>query len=788
VYVDSAGFPTTRRPNNGNPVGEQPTPAEPLTDFQRLVRDSTKETLPLFGRELFRLPASTFAPAEQIPVTPDYLLGPGDEIVLRIWGHTNFNGRLTVDRSGSIYVPQVGAVHVSGLRYGDLQKHIEQDLARTFRNFEMSVNLGQLRSIQVFVLGEAQHPGSYTVSSLSTAFNALLTSGGPTVKGSLRAVRIQRAGQTLGTIDLYDFALRGDKSKDVVLQDGDVVFIPVVGPMVAVSGSVRRPAIYEVLPGSTGTVADLLNLAGGRSSTATGSRISLERIVDHHDRRAINVGSNSVDMSMPVADGDVLHVDSVLADYRDSVTIRGNLANAGRFPWTPGMKLTDIIPERDALLTNDYWKRRNKLGTPTPMFEALPEQRGRFDPRGQTAEPQGQFVDTRGLSVDPRGRPNSNSRTPVDQTDLREEDVEQTASAAAGRRDNLRDATQELDRSSLADLQFAASRNMASSSRKNDISIPTPEIDWSYAVIERLNPSTLRPTLIPFRLGSLVLNHDMSQNLPLEPGDIVTILSQSDLQVSQDESTKYVRIEGEVVSSGVYSVEPNETLRDVVRKAGGLTSKAYLFGATFSRESARVMQQQRLDEYVSSLSLQLDRSSLIRTVSATNPLQAGAGLDTQKALIQQLRGMRATGRVVLEFAPSASGMDVIPDLPLENGDTFRIPSRPLVVSVVGAVYGPNVYLYNGTRRVEDYLKLAGKPTQIADTKRSFVIRADGSIFSRSTKGGMWSEHFERALVYPGDTIVIPEKPVKPSVLRDVIDWSQVFSQFAIGAAAIQVIK
>jgi hypothetical protein len=219
-----------------------------------------------------------------------------------------------------------------------------------------------------------------------------------------------------------------------------------------------------------------------------------------------------------------------------------------------------------------------------------------------------------------------------------------------------------------------------------------------------------------------------------------------------------------------------------------LTSKAYLFGATFSRESARVMQQQRLDEYVSSLSVQLDRSSLIRAVSSTNPLQAGAGVDTQKALVQQLRGMRATGRVVLEFQPSASGVDIIPELPLENGDTFRVPSRPLVVSVVGAVYGPNVYMYSGARHVQDYLRLAGKPTQIADTKRAFVIRADGSIFSRGTTGGMWSDHFERAPVYPGDTIVIPEKPVKPSALRDVIDWSQVFSQFAIGAAAIQVIK
>ena len=163
-------------------------------------------------------------------------------------------------------------------------------------------------------------------------------------------------------------------------------------------------------------------------------------------------------------------------------------------------------------------------------------------------------------------------------------------------------------------------------------------------------------------------------------------------------------------------------------------------------------------------------------------------MDNERALIQQLRQMRATGRVVLEFNPASDGVASIPAIPLENGDTFRIPSRPLVVSVVGSVYGPNVFLYNGTRRVRDYLKLAGKPTRIADAKHAFIIRAEGSVFSRETVGGLWSDHFESAAVYPGDTIVVPEKPIKPSVLRDVIDWSQVFSSFALGAAAINVIK
>ena len=803
IYTDSGGFPATRSANDQSRNFQPNLKPEPLTDFQRLVRDSTSEVLPVFGRELFRMPPTTFAPADQIPVTPDYVIGPGDEVVVRVWGHDNFNGRLTVDRAGSIYIPQVGAVHVAGLRYSELQGQIKRDLSKAFRNFEMSVNLGQLRSIQVFVLGEAMHPGSYTVSSLSTAFNALLASGGPTAQGSLRKVQVQRGGQTVSTIDLYDFALRGDKSKDVTLQAGDVLFIPVVGAQVALGGSVRRPAIYEVVEGST--VGDLLGLAGGASTTASGGRFSLERISDHHDRAAMSVKLDPAGLGIRLTDGDVLHVDSVLAAYRDSVTIRGNLANAGRFPWKPGMKLSDIIPEREALLTNDYWRRRNRLGIPTPLFQPLTnppwtgQEQGHYDSNGvwqrtREIEP-GSRVQGAGSTGRMDGQTQngeasaySNQQT-QDGLTQREQIDDARRTESANSRNNLQDASQEASRSSLAEQQAAAQRNLGSMTPLNEIKVPTPEIDWSYAVIERLDPNTLKTSLVQFNLGRLVMDHDASQDLELHAGDVVTILSQQDVAVSQDERTKYVRLEGEFASSGVYSVGPNETLADVVRRAGGLTSKAYLFGASFTRESARVMQQQRLDEYVSALSIQIERASAVRAVSATTASLGGAaGMDNERTLIQQLRQMRATGRVVLEFNPASDGVASIPAIPLENGDTFRIPSRPLVVSVVGSVYGPNVFLYNGARRVRDYLKLAGKPTRIADAKHAFIIRAEGSVFSRETVGGLWSDHFESAAVYPGDTIVVPEKPIKPSVLRDVIDWSQVFSSFALGAAAINVIK
>lgn len=798
VYVDSAGFPTSTNQNTQIPLA-----AQPVTDLQRMARESTGVLLPIFGQELFTKAPSTFAPADQVPVTPDYVLGPGDEVMLRIWGHTNLNARLTIDRTGSIYIPQVGSVHLSGMHFSEIQPVLKKELSRTYKNFEFSVNLGRLRSITVFIMGESRRPGSYTVSSLSTAINAIFASGGPTQQGSMRRIEILRASKVAATLDIYGFLLNGDKSTDIPLQDGDVVFIPFVGPQVAISGAVRHPAIYE-LPSTTPvssampatasasnvSVDDLLKLAGGFTATAAASRLSIERIENHRDRHAITIALDAAGLSTKVADGDVLRADSVLRGYRDSVTIRGNLANAGRFPWHPGMRLSEILPDRESLLTPEYWQARNRLGLPTPLFQPAPvaPSTAATTPGRNGANPGNTManqVNVPGSSVPA----DAQVITGVDSAASSSTGPTRLVGATEQRDEVLPSADTRIGSSAIAEQQeSAADRLMASNARRTDITIAAPEIDWSYAVIERLDANTLRNSLIPFHLGRLVQDHDAGEDKELQPGDVVTILSQSDIHVSQDEQTKYIRLEGEFGSSGVYSVAPGETLADVVKRAGGLTRNAYLYGASFTRESARVLQQQRLDEYVTSLEQEEERVGSIRAISATTPYGASQTAE-ERAQLQQLRKLRATGRVVLEFSPNSAGEAAVPPLPLENGDSFRVPSRPAVISVVGSVYGQNVFLWNGSRRVGDYLNLAGKPTRIADKSRAFVIRADGSVLSKQTvKSGLWSDNFNATLVFPGDTIVIPEKPIKPTTLRNLLDYSQVLSQFAVGAAAITVLK
>ena len=805
VYVDSAGSEARRRNSSTNQSTDF-FPPDPVTDFQRLARSSTGETLPVFGRDLFERAPSTFAPADQIPVTSDYVVGAGDEILVRLWGPESFNSQLTVDTSGSIYIPKVGSIHVAGLRADELQQQISSEVNHTYRNYKISVNLGRLRSIQVYVVGEARRPGAYTISSLSTVLNALFVSGGPNVQGSLRRIQIRHEGQPPTDFDLYDLVLRGDKSRDVRLQSGDTIFIPSAGPQVALAGSVRHPAIYE-LRGET-HIADLLALAGGFTATATEETVSVERIGADHQRRAMTVSVNAEGQTMSLRDGDVLFVNHISQGYQESVTIRGNLANPGRFRWHQGMRLSEIIPDRMSLLTNDYWHERNQLGVPTPLFEPLPTNRYALPNNNQRSNTNGlpgamqqngtvqEDGTLRGSSAVlapqvPQSSADNNAASvaTIFSQNTNQNNSSSTSAPASSSVPVPTNGGYEHEGANGNNQDPAHLRNNGMPDRpKTQIQIPAPEIDWSYAVIERLDPKTLKSSLVPFNLGRLVEDHAPDQNLELQPGDVVTIVSQNDIPVPLAEQTKYVRLEGEFVGAGVYSVLPGESLEDIVRRAGGLTNGAYLYGSSFLRESARVFQQQRLDEYIATLSTDMERSAAVRAASSPSGILDPNALGEQRTLIAQMRLLRASGRVVLEFQPNSTGSESVPKIALENGDVFRIPSRPNTVSVIGAVYGQNVFLFNPARHLEDYVTLAGKPNRIADRKHAFIIRADGSVYSRERAQGVLSNHFDASSINPGDSIVIPEKLIKPTVLRNILDYSQILSSFGLAAAAIAVIK
>jgi protein involved in polysaccharide export with SLBB domain len=352
-------------------------------------------------------------------------------------------------------------------------------------------------------------------------------------------------------------------------------------------------------------------------------------------------------------------------------------------------------------------------------------------------------------------------------------------------------AEQRAGSGSLAAEQTNRSASIIPSSQRNDVRLSAPEIDWDYAVIERLEPETLKTNLIPFDLGKLVRNHDASQDIELQAGDVVTIFSQDDIRVPQEAQTKLVRLEGEFAHSGVYSVHPGETLRQLIERAGGFSPNAYLYGSEFTRESTRTLQQARIDEYVQSMKLSIQRGTLaLITAPAATPQDMASGSaagNVERDLLASLKQIRATGRIVLQFKPGSEGISGVPNIGLEDGDHFVVPTLPASVNVVGAVYDQNSFLYARGLRAGAYLHLAGGPNRDADHKHEFIIRADGQVVSYEMAHSPWGNEFNNLPIFPGDTLVVPDKTLKPSVLRGVLDWTQVFSQFALGAAAISII-
>jgi protein involved in polysaccharide export with SLBB domain len=747
----------TRQAGARNEAQQAPLPPEPPTEFQRFVTSTTGQNLPIYGASLFSRVPSTFAPLDMTPVPPDYVIGPGDELRIRAWGQVNFETNVRVDRLGEIFLPQVGPVHVAGMPFSALDAHLRGAVGRVYHNFDLTADVGQIRAVQVYVSGAARRPGVYTVSSLSTLVDALFASGGPSVQGSMRRIQLRRGSAVETEFDLYDLLIHGDKSKDVKLQSGDVIFIPPVGPQAAVVGSVRNFAIYELRADES--LAGLLADAGGVSSVASEARVSIERIDDHRDRHAMEVAYDPGGLATPLADGDLVRVYSIVPLYRKTVILRGNTANPGRFAWHAGMRISELIPDKESLITRNYWWKRAQLGLPAPE-----ELTGPSPPGTQQNQP---------------GMQQNQPGTQQSQLGMQES---QTLSAQ-----------QRSGSTALAAAQTSSSARVPAPAQRTEVRALAPEIDWDYAVIERLDAENLKNVVIPFDLGKLVLQHDASQDLELQAGDVVTIFSEADVRVPIAHQTKMVKLDGEFVHAGMYTAQPGETLRELVERAGGLTPNAYLYGSEFTRETTRALQQARIDEYVQTLSMQMQRSSLAMAVSAPSATPSPTGGAVVQSGIQDmlasLRQIRATGRIVLRFTPDSSGTNSLPNVSLEDGDRFAVPSVPATVNVVGAVYDQNSFLYAQGRRAGTYLRLAGGPDRDADRSHEFIIRADGEVASRERGNTIWSGgEFDNLRINPGDTIVVPQKTVKPSALRSVIDWSQMFSQFALGAAALSILK
>lgn len=703
-------------------------PLEPNA-FQNFVRATTGRLLPLFGAAAFEQSVN-FKPAASAAVPADYVVGPGDEVLVTATGLRDMTLRLRVDRDGRVALPKIGTVSVAGVRAAELEPFLEKQFARSFRNFTLSATLGALRSIDIYVVGEARVPGRHTVSALSSFVNAVFTTAGPSANGSLRHVQLLREGKVVAELDAYAFLTGGLATGDQRLLPGDTLVYPRAGARVALLGEVHHAAVYE-LGGPTDSLGELLRLAGGAPVTASRLRASIERI-DPSSSVARSVDSVSLDeggLGRPLADGDIVTLLPVSPEFKNAVTLRGNVARPLRYPFKDGMRIRELIPDRDALILPDYYQKKNLLV--------------QFDDTPPPKEPK--------KGEPPAPKPSVKTQQPVDSEAAR------------------RDVREMLD-----------------------------EVNWAYAVIERLNKDTLTTDLIPFHLGKAVLEGDPAHNLALRPGDVVTVFSVRDLTVPQAQRTRLIRVEGEVRAPGVYQLKPGETLAALLERAGGMTEQAYVYGLSLKRDSVRRAQQATLEGVIRQLEAELRANLADRQANlpaSGDPAQIAAfqqQLQQEERLarerLDRLRAARPEGRVSLELDPR---QPALPELVLEDGDEILLPPRPSFVSVVGSVHNENGLVWKKGRTVGDYLAAVGTAPN-ADLDNLYILRADGSVRSRDRGLFSWWPAQNHGLqLEPGDVVIVPEKIDLESgytlVVRGLRDWTQILANMGIAVATVALL-
>jgi protein involved in polysaccharide export with SLBB domain len=736
----------------------------------KLDAEPFKRELRQFGYRFFKNSAQSAGTMDNFPVGENYILGPGDSISITLWGSLNVHQELMVDRNGEITIPRVGAVKVWGLSYEKAKDVIEKAVSRYFKNFEINVTLGKLRTIQVYVVGEVEMPGSYPVSSLATVVNALSAAGGPTRNGSLRLIKLTRKGSLTEEIDLYDMFLSGDRSKDVRLQNGDTIFVPVIGPVVAIAGEVKRPAIYETK--GKQTLADVLQLAGGITASGYTGRIQVERFSGNSSRVVLDYESkngqlDSVTSGSEIQDRDMVKVFAVQEAVRQVVSLKGNVARPGDYQFRKGMRVKDVITGFADLLPESHLDSAEvtRLALPDYHKEILTFNLGNALNGSETDNIPLQEQDS--IKVFSRWEMQEKPTVIINGFVVN-----------PGKYDFYPGMT-------IRDLVSA------SGSLKRNAQLDMAEL--SRVTVKNNVATALR---VSIDLGK-ALNGDAAHNQVLQPDDVLIVRG---IIGWSDSTDKFVRLKGEVKFPGVYSVDKGEKLSSVIARAGGYTDKAYLRGAKFTRRSVRDEQQKRMDEIIRTeeKNIAQKQASLAAVAASKEELDATkAALEGLSRNIERMKVLKAEGRVVIRLSPLDELKRSSYDLDMEGGDALEIPARSNVINVMGLVFNPSAYVYlPENSSVEYYLNKSGGATNEAETSEIYVIRADGTVFSRqqSSYGIKWSADakkwsfgsFMSSFMEPGDSLVVPQKLEHTAWLRDIKDITTIISQIALTAGTVLI--
>jgi polysaccharide biosynthesis/export protein len=713
-----------------------------------------EDSLKPFGYDLFEGVPSTFASVSDIPVPADYVVGPGDVFNVQLYGNDSARYNLTVTRNGQLNFPKLGPIMVTGMSFERARAAIEDRVGRQLIGAHVSVTLGDLREIRVFVLGEAEKPGSYTVSGLSTMTNALFVSGGVKKIGSLRNIALKRDGRLVTVLDLYDLLLHGDTSGDRQLLPGDVIFIPPIGSTVSVYGGVRRPAIYE-LKGEK-SAAQIIEVAGGLLPDADKKLVQVERIQPSRLREMRNIDLTTDEgRGAVVANGDKLRVPLIRPTLENSVVLSGYVFRPGSFEYRKGLRLTDILDSFDELRPNAdrrYIMIRREV-PPEEKVEVISADLERaLRARGSPADPELRPRDQIFVFDLSSGR--ARTLAPI----IRDLELQGTPDkpaqvvsidgrvSAAGR--------YPLEPQMHVSDLIRAGGSLEDSSFGGEAELTRYEI---------IGGNARQTALIPVNLGA-IRRGDAGADLQLKPYDQLVIKV-----TPQWEEPGAIVMAGEVRFPGKYPIHRGETLSSVVHRAGGFTDLAFEEGAVFIREELKRREKDQIELLTSRLQSDLAALSLQAVAtSASNANASGAasasqGLLVGQQLLAQLKDTKPVGRLVIDIdqvmkgPPGATG-DVI----LRDGDQLLIPKKTQEITILGEVQSPTSHVFEAGLTRDEYIAKSGGATKKADRKHIYVVRANGNVVASAREG--WFRKSQSVEIRPGDTIVVPLDTERVSAL------------------------
>jgi len=714
---------------------------------------AAQDKLKRFGSDTFRLGTGNANELPMdLPVGTDYVLGPGDALVLNLWGSISQRLTRTIDRQGQIALPEAGPITITGSTIEQAQQSIKQALSSQFKDIHVEISLGRLRSVRVYVVGDVQRPGAFDISALSTPLNALYAAGGPTSRGSLRTLRQYRGNRLVRELDLYEFLLKGVRSDVDRLLPGDTILVPTIGPQVTVAGMVRRPAIYE-LKGEQ-YLNDVLELAGGVLVSATLRQITVERIEAHERRTMVSVqipeGGTEESASKTLSgfrmqDGDQVLVSAILPYNEKTVYLEGHVFRPGKYPYHDRATVNDLL--------RSY---QDVMPEPADHAEVIRLQPPDFRPLTISFSLSEILSGDNPINLQPFDVIRVFSRYEIDPPKV----------SIYG--EVLRPGEYPMARG----MTVAGLVNMAGGFKR---SAYRENADLSSYVVQ--NGTKVRTEQKLVQLAE-AMESNKSADLVLKPGDVLSIRQ---LTGWNDIGTS-VTIKGEVGHAGTYGIREGERLSSVLKRAGGFLETAYPAGAVFERIEVRELGEKT-------------RLELIRRIESTSSdfksglLNSAEQMRTSQAMQQQrqeilgsLRSYHASGRLVIKIGSDIRKWENTPaDVEMRAGDTLVIPKRQSFVLVSGQVFNSSAITYSPGRSADWYLRQSGGPMQTANKKAIYIIRANGSVIGGAR--GLWQSSVLSAQMQPGDSIVVPEKIVGESQFwKNLISVAQVASATAITAS------